>query len=485
MKKKMKSSTRRVVITLAAIVVLAVAAFALLPGTSGGEDISSVPSVSSDEAVAVVSKERDTIASVYIKNETGEFTIRAATEKDDTNNVFVVDELSDLATNGANLVNAVKMAYNLEILLDIGPIAELPGKAEYGLDKPEVTMVVKYNDGSDDVKILVGDTAASGGNYVLVNDHVYTVEVGDYVYADKYAFLEASVYSIPVMGDGSDIIDYMKLSGRALEAPISLEYTANQKNGPYNALFMPYIITEPYYSGMNTARIDEFMSVLPNLPAAGCAGYDPDEETLAKMGLDEPYLSCEFSINGDEHKFQIGDKHELDKAYRYLMVDDNPVVMVIAESSISTLLKVNVMNLRDGFVWSPTIKKVSGLTATFDGETYKYEISRTEETPATATEAATYTYTAKLNGEDFSYDDFRSLYMTSITPTVVSQDELKTESKPALTLKYTYYAGGSNTVEYYLVTEGERRFAAYIDGEFVGLAKETYVTDIMAAISAE
>ena len=54
-----------------------------------------------------------------------------------------------------------------------------------------------------------------------------------------------------------------------------------------------------------------------------------------------------------------------------------------------------------------------------------------------------------------------------------------------LTLEYSYYAGGSNTVEYYLVTEGERRYAAYVDGDFVDLAKENYVTAIMDAVNAE
>ena len=484
MKTKMKSATRRVVVGLVFLVVLAAVALALVLTGGSGDPTPAVSVTSEEEVLTVISRERDTVASVRIKNVADEFSIRATAKGDDTTNVFVVDELSDLPTNGTNLINAVKMAYDLSALLDIGELSDLPGLAEYGLDDPEVTLDVKYNDGTADTTILVGDAAASGGNYILVDGHVYTAEIGSYVYADRYAFLEAAIYTVPIVGDGSDVLDYVKLSGRMLEQPIALEYTATQKNGPYNALFMPYIITAPYYSGMNANSIDELMNILPAPSVAGAAGYDPDEETLKEMGLDDPYLVCDFSINGSGHTLRIGDKHELQSGYRYLLVDDNPVVMVVAESSISYLLDVNDMKLRDGFVWSPVLKKVSGLTLKFDGETYAFENTRTEDS-VDSKGNTTYTYTTTLNGDAYDYDAFRGIYSTSITPTVVSTDELKTEAKPTLTLEYSYSAGGSNTVEYYLVTEGERRYAAYVDGDFVGLAKENYVTAIMDAVNAE
>ena len=168
MKKTMKPATRRLVITAAVLVVLAVAAFALLlPGSAQPGETSSVPVSSEVEGIVVISKDRATLDRVTIKNETGEFTIRATTDKDTTTNVFVLDELSHVATSGENLVNAARYAYDVEALLDIGPLAELPGLAEYGLDEPVVSMTAKYNDGSEDFTLLVGDEAASGGNYIL------------------------------------------------------------------------------------------------------------------------------------------------------------------------------------------------------------------------------------------------------------------------------------------------------------------------------
>ena len=77
------------------------------------------------------------------------------------------------------------------------------------------------------------------------------------------------------------------------------------------------------------------------------------------------------------------------------------------------------------------------------------------------------------------------LFSTAITPTVVSLDEVAKESKPALTITYTYYEGGTNTVQYFAVTEGERRYAAYLDGKFAGLVKESFVTDIINALPTE
>ena len=131
------------------------------------------------------------------------------------------------------------------------------------------------------------------------------------------------------------------------------------------------------------------------------------------------------------------------------------------------------------------LQRVKSAGVKVDGETYDFKTTRTEESVDATNGAVTYSYTTTLNGAEYDYDAFRKIYSTSITPTVVSSDELKTESKPVLTLKYSYYAGGSNTVEYYLVTEGERRYAAYIDDNFVGLVKEAYVVAIMDAVKAE
>ena len=72
MKTKMKPATRRVVVSLVALVVLAVAAFVLiLPGSSEGETTVSTVSVSSEESNAVVSKDGDTIATEHIEHGTG------------------------------------------------------------------------------------------------------------------------------------------------------------------------------------------------------------------------------------------------------------------------------------------------------------------------------------------------------------------------------------------------------------------------------
>ncbi|MBR4888231.1 MAG: hypothetical protein IKU17_03720 [Clostridia bacterium] len=486
MKKTMKPATRRLVITAAVLVVLAVAAFALLlPGSAQPGETSSVPVSSEAEGIVVISKDRATLDRVTIKNETGEFTIRAATEKDTTTNVFVLDELSHVATSGENLVNAARYAYDVEALLDIGPLAELPGLAEYGLDEPVVTMKAKYNDGSEDFTLLVGDEAASGGNYILAGDHVYTAEIASYVYADKYAFLEATIYNIPIVGNGSDVIDYLSLSGRMMEDELRIEYTGDDKNGPYNALFMPYIITEPHYSGMNTNCIDELVALLPAPSVAGTAWYDPDDAAMEKMGLADPYLVCDFSINGYAHVLKIGDRHELDSAYRYLMVDDSPIVLVMAETAMSALLDLNEMALRDGFVWSPMLKKTNGMTVTYEGEKYDFKLQRTEKEAATSGSAVTYDYTCTLNGAEFEYAKLQKLFSTAITPTVLSLDEVAKESKPVLTITYTYYEGGTNTVQYFAVTEGERRYAAYLDGKFAGLVKEAFVTDIINALPTE
>lgn len=222
---------------------------------------------------------------------------------------------------------------------DVGSIDEVNELSEYGLDKPAATMTTKFNDGTPDFTLYIGNASTTtSGYYVMANDHVYIASIDESVFSSMYAFIESSLYSLSVVGDGSDVIDYVYLSGTNFEQPISMIYTRGGDNTDYNALFMPYVITEPYLSGVNSSKIDDFTQAFSSLQATGTAGYNPDEEMLEATGLDDPYAICEFSVNGEAHKLIVGDVYDND--YRYLMVDDNPVVFVVAQSSISAFTDV-------------------------------------------------------------------------------------------------------------------------------------------------
>lgn len=490
MKKKMKPATRRLVATLAVLVVLAVAAAALLlpgTGTQGtSEDSPSSVSSSSTEKLEIINKEKNTLKSITVENSTGTFTILATINQGATAPVFSVEELADVPTSSESLMSAARYGYNLTATVDVGATSEVLALSEYGLDNPAATLTTRFNDGTADFVLKIGDKNASvGGYYVLANDHVYIAEIGDAVFADKYAFLEGSLFTISVKGNGSDIIEYMDVSGTNFEQPVHVEYTGRDANGPYNALFMPYIVSEPYYSGINTSRIDEFVTGLSALTATGTAGYDPDAAMLAETGLDEPAVVCAFSMNGEEHTIRIGDKCQ--GTSRYVMVDDNPVVFVVSEDSLSCLTNLTMLTIRDGFVWCPMLKKTSSLTVTCEGKTDEYRIARKEEAASSSSTSSssevTYSYSVTKNGQEMAYDDFRPLFSTAITPTILNTEQKELEAEPALTLTFTYYAGGTNTVEYYAVVGGERRYAAYLDGAFVGVVKGSHVADIIEAFT--
>ena len=122
---------------------------------------------------------------------------------------------------------------------------------------------------------------------------------------------------------------------------------------------------------------------------------------------------------------------------------------------------------------------------TYNGQTWDYTVTRTVDETASSSSTSssssepTYTYSVKLNGQDVDYDTYRTLYATTITPSVLSTDQLKHGDTPTLTIEYSYFDGGSTKVDYYSTTEGERRYAAYVADSFVGISKETFITDII------
>lgn len=489
MKKKMKPATRSLIITLCILVVLGGAAAALLlpdilSGAGQTEGTTSDSSTSSSTGVEVIAQNATTVESVTVENENGTFHILTKSSADSSSPTFYVEEMSDIDTSSSSLQSIARYAYMLTATTDVGSIDEVNALSEYGLDKPAATMTAKFNDGTPDFTLYIGNESATTGNYyVMANDHVYIASIDPAAFSSMYAFIDASLYTLTVTGDGSDVIDYVHLSGTNFEQPISMIYTRGSGNADYDALFMPYVVTEPYLSGVNTAKIDDFTEAFSTLKASGTAGYDPDEEMLKATGLDDPYTICEFSVNGEAHKLIVGDVYDND--YRYLMVDDNPVVFVVAQSSISAFTDVTVLGMRDGFVWSPVIKKVSGMKITYNGQTWDYTVTRTVDETASSSSTSssssepTYTYTVKLNGQDVDYDSYRTLYATTITPSVLSTDQLKHGDTPTLTIEYSYFDGGSTKVDYYSTTEGERRYAAYVADSFVGISKETFITDII------
>lgn len=489
MKKKMKPATRSLIITLCILVVLGgAAAVLLLPdllsSTGQTEGTSSDSSSSSSTGVEIIAQNATTVESVTVENENGTFHILTKSSADSSSPTFYVEEMSDIDTSSSSLQSIARYAYMLTATTDVGSIDEVNALSEYGLDKPAATMTAKFNDGTPDFTLYIGNESATSGNYyVMANDHVYIASIDPAVFSSMYAFIDASLYTLTVTGDGSDVIDYVHLSGTNFEQPISMIYTRGSGNADYDALFMPYVVTEPYLSGVNTAKIDDFTEAFSTLKASGTAGYDPDEEMLKATGLDDPYTICEFSVNGEAHKLIVGDVYDND--YRYLMVDDNPVVFVVAQSSISAFTDVTVLGMRDGFVWSPVIKKVSGMKITYNGQTWDYTVTRTVDETASSSSTSssssepTYTYSVKLNGQDVDYDSYRTLYATTITPSVLSTDQLKHGDTPSLTIEYSYFDGGSTKVDYYSTTEGERRYTAYVADSFVGISKETFITDII------
>ena len=262
---------------------------------------------------------------------------------------WYIEGYEDLSLETSTMDSMVTPVYYFSPIEKLDPTDD--NLAEFGIDKPSVTVTGKYKDGSEEI-VYIGKIAPSGdyyyakldgtpGVYLLysitgdrffntANDLVKKDIPGVYIDSLLYAyFYQKDTYELEVGYTGSD--DEMK---KDLESygMVSL------------SILKPYPGRDLYYSNLSTNLLEHLESLSFKEVA------DTFPEDLSVYGLDDPEIIIHLiDSEEDVYHMMIGADTE-DGEYSYAMLADRPVVYTISKSMLEPFYDVNILKMVDKFV---------------------------------------------------------------------------------------------------------------------------------------
>ncbi len=263
----------------------------------------------------------------------------------------------DLTAHAINIKDLQTLLTKMTALESIGTVSTL---ADFGLDKPQLTATITYNDGSKKVLEIGNMSPDQAGYYIREQDsmELYILDINDFAILsmDSLDYISTTVFSEPVIESSEEaetdvVLRKMTLGGTAQNGKdFSFRLVTSEDDETF--IYYSYIITEPYLKGSNSAY-DTDLDAFTTLTASSVIATHPTAEKLKEYGLDNPYSILTFtlakrtSISGDDgsgntvsvttHDDLIEHTLRLSKAnsdYYYAMIDDKPIIYLVPVADI-------------------------------------------------------------------------------------------------------------------------------------------------------
>lgn len=477
----MSRKKRQVIIfTVLLVIVAAAAAVLLLTMPSGNGEGGS----SSSNTVSTMDKiigKKDQFSSVEVTNEHGSYTIYAKTE--DSQTVYKIEGYEQL-----DVVSDVTSAIvtNCSDVIPSRNLGAVDNLSEYGLDKPQVTMKVKFSDG-ESLTMYVGDSAVAEHSYYVKldnSDNVYITGLSDYLFMRQEDALNlAMVYAIKNDEDGNavtSVIGRITLTGA--NYPDTIVIDQNQMTDESDPLYgYSYILSAPRRAPLGSDVITNFTPYLEKVVAEEVVVANPTEEQLAEYGFDQPAASISYIVNDQEVRLTAG---KSDGDYVYLMKEGNNAIFKIKASDVPWL-SVSEFDLRNPLVFVVYLSSVENIRVTTADGTFAFNRERELNEEKTAEQGRNmYDYKSFYQGTELNADYFSQFYQVLIGVSKDKFPEGETPSGPAdIRIEFEYYDefNRENTV-IELFDLGNRKALYRLNGEDVMIVKDSNISKITSDV---
>ena len=311
----MKSNVKLLIGVTAALVILigvTVVLLVLKPADTEDDAQVSETTASVNESRLLYEKARTDIEEIAVRNESGSYKIKKYAD-----DAWFVEEFAGLVHNTSNISSVLDQACTFTASKTAAE--DESDLALYGLDAPRADVTVTFGDGT--VKtVSVGVDAPSGGlTYASTGDgKVYAVkstEVDTFL-KDKFYYLSKTVYTAKTAESESDTTDYRKINSITIKRSdidydIVLTYDVRQDSDEIiSGNSSTHIMTEPVRLDLNPDKAYNVLNNVCGLTAREVAVIAPSDETLTKMGFDDPICTVDFDIVGGNLHFVVGSEAE-------------------------------------------------------------------------------------------------------------------------------------------------------------------------------
>ncbi len=390
-----------------------------------------------EDAIKVVSFEKDNINYIGYDNENGKFSISL---KDDTWTIepameFTMDEL--VANAAAIDVSAIVANKVIE--------EDAKDLAKYGLDKPG-TITVGLKDGTKKVVEFGDKTPTNDAMYVKMQGENKVYTVGSY-YFDKLLMKRGQFIKQEILP-----VEETEIKTFSLTKDGTLLYSLNFVSDS------EVDITAPVVESGDATKTQPIKANLVTLKMTDIVDENPAD--LSKYGLDNPRYVIEFGTSDTTKKIAIGKDISSGTAYAKF-VDSKGVFSL--DTAPLTFLDMGLTDVIDTFVYLPNITDVASVEINLDGKKVVSEITHSDNNEQTF----------KVEGKDANMKNdkgdsvFRAYYQAIIGLTLKKYDpNLTPTGNPEVTIKYNLRDGKSVTVG--LISKDDNYYYAMKDGKYTG-----------------
>ena len=410
----------------------------------------SITQRSADELVSLTVMQRGKAPWTAIREENG--SLRLQPEEEGEPNSWVVDE-----SIARMLVDAaVNLTYD-DVFTENGEDWE-PEKADFGLETPMVTAVIRFTDGTE-VTAHIGDSAEPDENayyYLTVDgdDRLYAISAGTVQDLMTEKELLHPVHQLEIRGALLDRITVRNGDG-SIRQEWALEGKITDQDAAEN-----WLVTVPYEYPADYDAMKNLRDTADNLCLGVYVG-NAEEEALELCGLVSPTTVIEFHMAAgstgtvsDAGVYDVVEREEgtetitvgAAKSEMVAYVRYGDEIYTLNHFSLDTFTKTNPMNTIARYVAVTPLNSLDSVTVEKQGEeTVRYHLERIESTGEEGTDA---TYRCLRNDAEIPYDTFSAAWERLLTVTVSGRLPEDYEKKETHT-KYTFHSvsGGMHTVE--------------------------------------
>lgn len=424
------------------------------------------------------------VKTVEVTNSSGDLHVIQKTGKtEDSGATYTLKDYQDVLLNNTLVGTLANNANGLTTTDLIEENCRELGK--FGLDKPEITVDVTYESGSE-TKFYIGDEAPTGSDYYVLVDGsntVYTVRSSALTNYSKSAveFMEKTVLEAPA-DDQYPAIDKLTIEREDLDYNIVLELDEKDKDDKFSGgTSATHIMTEPIEAYLSVERSTDITNGMFGLSAADIYSVHCKESDIAAAGLSEPFCTVTMECgDGKDYVLLLSEPftHSEHGKCCYAMLKDSNTIYIVKTDNAkwATVQPVDIASkiFIASYVWN-----IDKLSVNAGGDSKDFSIERIDpEVEKSSLSSAD--FKVMMNGSEYDSERYRKFYSYLISASAedFAFEEEYPGDDPMAVIEYNDTHSGKKTkIEFFSHTNLNALIA--VDGKCKFLISKSYVTTLI------
>lgn len=441
----MKKQKMTLLILLIALICIVIAAVFFSNRVPSDEDTTEETTTTRE---IIFNNDFDTMTSLEIHNETGNYTYNMTPGDEYTSPTWSVDGINlDLDSSSLNSLGHT-ISYFQSNVIENGDFDE------YGIDE-NTYVTVHYSDGLTTTMYIGDATPDNSYYYVAVNDdpNVYFIT---YITGNKFfsTINDFVLKTLPTISNDR-ITDFQVVDneGNDFHVKYEGETAPEDEYNNYGGIMLTEVSPFDGYEIYSDILNEDVFSNIQNLEFSDLVEVNPTD--LSIYGLDAPSLKIAIqTIDMNGYTLLVGNEVNVDDTdYYYTMIDDDSAVFLMKKSLVDKFRNIDGFNFIDKFINLENIDEVKSIDVNILGADYLLETNH--ETVKNGDEDEILIHPT-INGKAIDEDEFRNIYQAVIA---ISYDNPVDKVSPStlgdkvLTINYIKEDGTSTYSDYYIYDE--------------------------------